>query len=677
MNDTIRIKKIKTIKNILLGTILSGSLIVSAAAAGISVSADPSDSKVVKEHDVRPLYSCSDISYEESTDQIDNPYIGFYSPIYLTLKREGSSASKSHYNLTHIRCDISDFSGSYNGVADTELTDDALNAFEDVLKNLRKYHCTAIVRFAYHPGYTGSTTYEPDIDMILTHQTQVGEVISRYSDVVAAVECGLFGLWGEMHGSSMCNKENFNKAIDKWLDVLPENVTVNVRTPKYYCNWSGVDISNISNDITQEGQKAYRVGIFNDGYLGNSGTDAIDTDMGTYVNREEELKWLNYQARHTLYGGEIVKNDGLGTVRNTAAYMETEAFTTHTSYLNVQWNDEVINAMKQEAYSGSEKLYEGKTGFDYIQNRLGYRFVVKNVNMTQKTTTYEDFGMVVDIYNAGFANLVRDKKQILIFEGTEGIYKFELTDNIVPVTMWNSKAWATINPTVDLPADMPVGKYKVYLRLADDLESEGLNGYPIRFANDKKNDTEIWNSTLGANLLGSVKIEDESTIIKDEPTETPAPSETPEMTPSAEPTAVPTEEVTPTAIPSSAPTSDVTSAPTSEVTPAPSEAVQEKVKAPSKVKLKSVKNKKKKKLTVKWKKIKAADGYEIQYSLKKLNKKNQKKIKTKLTSKTTFTIKKLKKNKKYYVRVRAYKLDSAGNKVYGKWSKVKKVKIKK
>ena len=38
--------------------------------------------------------------------------------------------------------------------------------------------------------------------------------------------------------------------------------------------------------------------------------------------------------------------------------------------------------------------------------------------------------------------------------------------------------------------------------------------------------------------------------------------------------------------------------------------------------------------------------------------------------------KKLKKKKTYYVRVRAYTL-SNGKKVYGKWSSVKKVKIKK
>ena len=58
-------------------------------------------------------------------------------------------------------------------------------------------------------------------------------------------------------------------------------------------------------------------------------------------------------------------------------------------------------------------------------------------------------------------------------------------------------------------------------------------------------------------------------------------------------------------------------------------------------------------------------------------KKFKKSVTKKTSTKTTYTIKKLKKSKTYYVRVRAYKIDSAGKKVYSKYSKVVKVSIKK
>ena len=101
---------------------------------------------------------------------------------------------------------------------------------------------------------------------------------------------------------------------------------------------------------------------------------------------------------------------------------------------------------------------------------------------------------------------------------------------------------------------------------------------------------------------------------------------------------------------------------------------QQTVKKPGKVKITKAKNVKTKKLTVKWKKVSKAKGYQIQIAS---NKKFTKGKKTKTLSKTTYSFKKLKKNMYYYVRVRAYVYNSNHKKVYGSWSAVKKVKIKK
>lgn len=99
----------------------------------------------------------------------------------------------------------------------------------------------------------------------------------------------------------------------------------------------------------------------------------------------------------------------------------------------------------------------------------------------------------------------------------------------------------------------------------------------------------------------------------------------------------------------------------------------------SKVKVKKttglkVTNTKGKNLVVKYFKVSGAKGYQITYAT---NSKFTKGKKVVNTTKRTKTIQKLKKGKTYYVRVRAYKKDSTGRKVYGKYSKVMKVKITK
>ena len=96
---------------------------------------------------------------------------------------------------------------------------------------------------------------------------------------------------------------------------------------------------------------------------------------------------------------------------------------------------------------------------------------------------------------------------------------------------------------------------------------------------------------------------------------------------------------------------------------------------PKRVKFSSVKNIKGGKLRIAWRKDKTVTGYEVLYSTK-ANFKNAKKVTVKSYKTVSVKTKKLTKNKTYYVKVRAYKTVN-GQKIYGAYSGVKKVKIKK
>ena len=199
---------------------------------------------------------------------------------------------------------------------------------------------------------------------------------------------------------------------------------------------------------------------------------------------------------------------------------------------------------------------------------------------------------------------------------------------------------------------------------------------------------EIWNKATRNDISGTkilyLEVEQEETeyelwnnsiVLEKEvvpnATPTPTPIVTPTAVPTKQPTATPTAK--PTAVPTAIPTLKPTIAPT--VTPSATPDNSDKIsgkKTLSKVILQVPKNKKGRKLVVRWNAVKDVKGYQLQYAL---NKKFKKK-KSVQTKKTKYTIKKLKKKKTYYIRVRAYKMNGK-KKVYGKWSTVKKVKIKK
>lgn len=172
----------------------------------------------------------------------------------------------------------------------------------------------------------------------------------------------------------------------------------------------------------------------------------------------------------------------------------------------------------------------------------------------------------------------------------------------------------------------------------------------------------------------------------DEPEPTPTPTSTPTPKPDVTPTPAPTltPDVTPTLTP--APTIGQTDEDVKGETgntAGNNSLAQESqqgnsngdsavsVAAPGKAVIQSLKNKKTRTIQCKLKKVKNATGYQVRYATNK----KMKNSKNKNVTGTTVTLKKLKKKKTYYIKVRAYRLVN-GKKKYGKWSSVKKCKVK-
>lgn len=96
--------------------------------------------------------------------------------------------------------------------------------------------------------------------------------------------------------------------------------------------------------------------------------------------------------------------------------------------------------------------------------------------------------------------------------------------------------------------------------------------------------------------------------------------------------------------------------------------------APKKTSLSSVKSKSAKKAVLTWKTVKNASGYRIQYATNSKFKSARTVTVSKSKTKTK-TIGKLKRKKTYYFRIQPYK-KSGNTKIYGAYSKAKRVKIK-
>ncbi|HAR92315.1 MAG TPA: hypothetical protein DCR28_04425 [Eubacterium sp.] len=164
------------------------------------------------------------------------------------------------------------------------------------------------------------------------------------------------------------------------------------------------------------------------------------------------------------------------------------------------------------------------------------------------------------------------------------------------------------------------------------------------------------------------------------PTTTQRPTQAPTTkAPTQRPTQSPTNEGVTTKVPDTMTIGAVqTNASVTKKTPTTTKKPSAKVYV-GKAKVKKAKKKSVKKIKVKLKKVKGATGYQVKaYKSKKKAKKNKKAIAKKVVKKVKFTFKskKFRNKKKIYLRARAFVVKGQ-TKVYGAWSKPKKVKIKK
>ena len=431
------------------------------------------------------------VDYSESIDRLDNPDQGFYRPIYVKVSESDVTFNKSivtsSARLCHLRIDISAFSKAVNGAADKLLTASALDGLDGLFSFLRQNDKNAIVRFAYAPSFGDMENAEPTLETIEKHIEQLSPVLNKYSAAITAVEVGLIGPWGEMHTSTIATPANISAVFDAFLSHTV-GLPILARKPKMIYDYLHITLNEIDDFNIEKTDAAYRLGIYNDGYLGSA------TDLGTYTDREKEIEFLSSRlTNHLPFGGEVVMpNSTLHDIENCVAEMSK----IHLSYLNTEWNDQVINKWKNSHYTsdcGDDALFYGQTAFAYIEQHMGYRFVLTD-SVFEYSDKFDKLNVKLNLKNVGFGNLNKTKRAQLVFlnESGESVCVKQVADFV---------GQSTVEYSVGL--DLPNGNYSVCLCLYGDTDetSENEKLYALRFANNG-----IWNSAIRGNTIGEITV---------------------------------------------------------------------------------------------------------------------------------------------------------------------------
>lgn len=447
----------------------------------------------------------TNMDYQESSEDIINPECGFYYPQYLYLKQNNNqvlnidTSLNKKYSIIHLRVGLEAFSSNASG-NDTLISEDALNTLSKTILKIKEMNMSCIIRFSYNmSGLKNGNNYleaEPNINLIKNHILQVCPILNEYKDTILTIESGMLGPWGEQHSTSLAKDENAIVGVmDTFLENLDKSLTINVRYPLAFIHYAkhhgltNANLENINNIDFSSLSEFKRIGMFNDGYMANH------EDYGTYNNRNQEIDFLYKQGETTAFGGEVESaTSQIINTYNTSKNVIQEAYRTHTTYLNDVYRKEVIDAWKNEKYEGNDKAYINKSGYDYLKNHFGYRYVFKDINITKKLNNVSFGKLNFVIENRGFANVIKNKVVELIIKNDNTLYKCNLDLDLTKI-----KSLSQVKYEIDfeLPKSIENGNYKLYLKITND----GNNYLPIKFANKT-----IFEQNLHANFLGEINI---------------------------------------------------------------------------------------------------------------------------------------------------------------------------
>jgi hypothetical protein len=407
-------------------------------------------------------------TYTYSDAVILNPERGFFTPYELPGSAGFSPVRATGNTLVHLNIRLDDW-------RESDIPQDALDGLQTNFDDIRDAGVKAIVRFAYNQGpYPDS---EPDASkaQILRHIKQLTPLFQRNEDVIAWLEAGFIGAWGEWHTSTngldnLADKRDILNAI---IAAIPGRF-VQVRYP-----------ANII-EMYPNPEDAAKAGVahHNDCFLSSN------TDVGTYerngVNTfESDQTYLAELTRFTPMSGETCAPN---PPRSECASALQEMALLHFSAIN-------------EAYhKGILRSWEEGGCMDEITNRMGYRFFMTAADFNEQARPGGVLNLTVYLNNIGFASIINEHPLYVVLAGTDGSLSYRIKLDIDPRHWEPGRTLLTAK--FHIPSNAKEGQYRLALWLPDGYESlRDDPRYAIRIAS-----AGVWDEVTGQNILGEVSI---------------------------------------------------------------------------------------------------------------------------------------------------------------------------
>lgn len=419
------------------------------------------------------------VTYTATDAIFPNPERGFYRAVDLLEERDLSWLHEDHPHDTLVYSYV-----MLDRFRDRDIDAATLTAARNALQVAREDGFEVILRFAYNLGPYPDADPDAPLTRIQRHIEQLEPVIRDNEDVIALVQAGFIGAWGEWHTSTNGLDEDpaaRRAVVEALLDAMPTSRMTQVRYPPYIGELVGG--SPLDPSRAFDGSFASRIGFHNDCFVSS------DTDVGTYPSREID-RWKTFIDAHSRFvpvGGETCDpNPPRSECTSTLAEMQRH----HYSFINRDYHGDIVQG------------WEDGGCMDDMERRLGYRFVMIDADLPERVRPGGSFRVRLHLRNEGFAAPFNPRPFELVLRSGGTEHAVTLSD--VEIRSLEGGMEHTIEARLRVPASIADGAQTITLRLASASESlRDTPAFSIRLANEG-----VWDATRGENTLGTITIDD-------------------------------------------------------------------------------------------------------------------------------------------------------------------------
>jgi hypothetical protein len=467
-------------------------------------------------------------TYSVSAEDFANPERGFY----LHTETRASAPSPVPANLANLRINGSrDPNNAYLAkislvlrvfyldlFTNAPISSNYLQTISADFASIRNQGAKAIVRFAYFQS-PNRPFPEPTKARILEHIAQLAPVLRNNRDVIAVLQQGFIGAWGEGYYTDIFSTAGQTFTAQNWrdraeviqalLNALPPERMVQLRVPQQRQKFlHGPSAPTSTNDNSTsphfDASAAVRLGLHNDCFLADATDAGTFSDYDGATDAQDTALLRNYMAqatRFTVMGGETcIENAPADNCAASGGRADGDLGLFHYSFLNQGYNANV----------NDDWVAQGC--MEDIKRRLGYRLELIESALPADAQPGQSIPLRLELRNTGYAAPFNPRGLELILRHTNSGQKFfaELSgDN--DARRWLPGTNHLLIATLSLPTNLPAGGYECLLHLPDPAPSlYGLAHYSIRLANSTAMTGSggalgsVWEPSTGYHRLGHV-----------------------------------------------------------------------------------------------------------------------------------------------------------------------------